>query len=349
MKRHQGALYAIAAAVLFGASTPAAKPLLGSASPLLVAGLLYLGSGVGLSIVRLFEIRRRSMETPLRRSDWPWMFGSIVFGGIVGPVLLMTGLARTPAATTSLLLNLEGLFTALLAWLAFREHASRRTVLGMLAILAGGVILAWSGSQSSSSIVGLLCIGGACLAWALDNNLTRNISGSDPLQIAGVKSLTAGIVNTSLAVFVTHATFPGAGAIAGAALIGFFGYGASLVLFVLALRNLGTARTGAYFSTAPFIGAALAFVSGSGMLNAQFGLAAGLMGIGVWLHLTETHSHEHTHEATEHEHVHTHDVHHQHAHLPGDPKTEPHSHRHRHEPIRHAHPHFPDVHHLHQH
>ena len=349
MKRlHAGAWYAIAAALLFGASTPAAKPLLGSATPQLVAGLLYLGSGAGLFLLRLLR-GRHSTETPLRKRDMLWMLGSIFFGGIAGPLLLMTGLARTPATTTSLMLNLETVFTALIAWIVFREHASLRTITGMAAILAGGVVLAWSGSPSMATLVGPLCIAGACVSWAIDNNLTRNISGSDPLEIASVKSLVAGGVNTSLAIFVQHAAPPSLAVIAISGVVGFFGYGLSLVFFVLALRHIGTARTGAYFSTAPFAGAALALLFGHGAMNWQLGATALLMGFGVWLHLSEVHEHEHEHETMQHDHLHVHDEHHQHEHADGVPMTEPHSHPHVHDALRHSHPHFPDLHHWHAH
>lgn len=349
MKRvHVGVWYAIAAALLFGASTPATKPLLGSLSPQIVAGILYLGSGMGLLVLRFFQ-RSRSVKTPLRKADAPWMLSSIVFGGAIGPLLLMTGLAQTPSTTTSLMLNLEGVFTALVAWIALREHAARRTVIGMVSILAGGVVLGWSGSPSFSASAGPLCIAGACLAWAIDNNLTRKISGSDPLQIASVKSISAGAANAALALFVQHATVPKLVTVGLLSGVGFFGYGLSLVCFVLALRHIGTARTGAYFSTAPFAGAALALLFGQGTLSWQLGTTALFMGFGVWLHVTETHEHEHAHEAVEHDHVHVHEDHHDHKHEPGVDVVGPHSHPHVHRALRHSHPHFPDLHHLHQH
>ena len=348
MKRHSGAVYGIAAAVLFGASTPAAKPLLGNASPLLLAGLLYLGSGFGLFLIRAAR-RTVANEAPLRGYDWLWLGAATFFGGILGPVVLMTGLARSTAATASLLLNLEAVATALVAWLAFREHASRRTVTGMTLILAGAVVLAWSGKPSLNDIAGPLAIAAACVAWAFDNNLTRRISASDPLQIAMSKSLAAGIVNTALALTIARSALPNATIVAGAALIGFFGYGVSLVCYILALRHVGTARTGAYFATAPFVGAGIAAAMGSVTASPQFFVSTVLMIGGVWLHLTEHHSHEHAHEAIQHEHAHVHDEHHQHAHAADDPAGDPHVHQHRHEPIVHEHAHFPDIHHHHGH
>lgn len=349
MNPRTGIAYALAAAALFGASAPAVKPLLGTTSPLLAAGLLYLGSGVGLALLRRLQPKRAAAETPLRGRDWLWLGGATLCGGVIGPALLMTGLARTDAATTSLLLNLEALATAVLAWVVFREHASRRTVLGMALILAGAVAIGWSSAPSFAMLAGPLAVAGACLAWAIDNNLTRNIAGSDPMQIVVVKSLVAGLVNGSLGFAAAHGSLPPPGAIAAVALIGFAGYGVSLVLYILALRHLGTARTGAYFSTAPFIGAAIAVAMGSATLDWRFAAAGLLMGTGVWLHATEEHGHEHLHEAMEHEHAHVHDEHHQHAHAPGDPPGEPHAHRHRHERLVHTHPHFPDLHHTHEH
>jgi len=341
-------LAALAAAVLFGASTPFAKVLLGNTSPILLAGLLYLGSGVGLGLIRL--LRDRGWRRPhLPASEWPWLLAAIGFGGVLGPVLLMLGLTRTSAASASLLLNLEAVLTAVLAWVAFRENADRRIVLGMALIVAGSVILAWPhSSQSMAAGSGALLIVGACLCWALDNNFTRMVSASDALFIAGLKGLTAGVANTLLAL-VLGATLPAISMISEAMLVGLVGYGASLVLFVLALRELGAARTGAYFSTAPFIGALIAIVGFGEPTSLVFWLAATLMAGGVWLHLTERHEHMHTHEPITHTHRHVHDEHHQHTHDADWDGKEPHAHRHTHEPLTHSHPHYPDIHHRHGH
>lgn len=345
-----GVPLALLSAVLFGASTPCAKLLLGGGiSPWLLAGLLYLGSGFGLG---LYGFSRRwlhypSEEAPLRRADVPWLVLVILSGGVVGPLLLMVGLVSTPASSAALLLNLEGLATMAIGWLVFRESVDRRLLLGAAAILAGAVVLSWRGGVQPVGW-GAVFIAGACLAWGIDNNLTRKLSGSDPVQITAAKGLVAGIVNLALAL-TAGAALPLPLALAGAAVVGFFGYGVSLVLFVLALRHLGSARTGAYFSTAPFVGAALAVVMFSEPVTLRLGVAAILMGVGLWLHLTEHHDHEHTHEALEHEHLHIHDAHHQHSHTENDPKGEPHSHVHRHEPLTHSHPHYPDLHHRHDH
>lgn len=340
---------ALAAALLFGASTPLAKLLLGGTPPLLLAGLLYLGSGIGLgAVLALRRLRPVRVAAPMRipRADLPWLLGAIVFGGMLGPALLMWGLTRTDAATASLLLNVEGMLTALLAWWVFKENADRRIVLGMLAIVAGGVLLSWEPGASSLS-TGALLIVAACLCWAIDNNLTRKVSLADASWIASVKGLAAGSINLALA-FGLGATLPRAPVVAASLLVGFLAYGVSLTWFVLGLRHLGTARTGAYFSIAPFFGAVLAVALGE-PVTAPLLLAGALMAVGIWLHLTERHSHEHTHEPLAHEHMHVHDAHHRHRHDPPVPPGTRHSHWHQHEALTHTHPHFPDVHHRHKH
>ena len=334
--------------MLFGASTPFAKVLLGHTSPELLAGLLYLGSGIGLTIARLIRDRGWRSAGLLAR-EWPWLLGAIGFGGVLGPLLLMVGLVRTPMTSASLLLNLEAVLTALLAWVVFRENTDRRIVLGMALIVAGSIVLSWpSQGVEIGDGVGALLIALACAAWAIDNNLTRKVSASDALFIAGLKGWVAGTVNVSVALAL-GASLPAGAVIPGALLVGFLGYGASLVLFVLALRGLGSARTGAYFSTAPFIGAAIAIVAFHEPTSAAFWIAAALMAGGVWLHLTEHHEHEHTHEPMEHAHRHVHDAHHQHAHDLSWDGQEPHTHPHVHERLAHRHPHYPDVHHRHRH
>jgi drug/metabolite transporter (DMT)-like permease len=347
--RGRGAIYALSAAALFGISAPLAKTLLQGASPQQLAGLLYLGSGIGLSIVT--SVRRGdrgAREAPLSRAGVPWLAGAILFGGVLGPVLLMIGLTQTPASSASLLLNLEGVFTALLAWIVFRENVDRRIAFGMFAIVIGGLVLSWEGRADFGGLPGPLAVAGACLCWGIDNNLTQKVSGGDPVQITMFKGIFAGTVNTSLAMTL-GARWPTLPTVGAALLLGFFSYGLSLVLFVLALRNLGTARTGAYFSIAPFVGAAAAIVGFHERVTLLFAVGAACMAIGAWLHLTERHEHEHAHEAMEHEHAHLHDEHHQHAHSPDDPPGEPHSHLHRHAPMIHSHPHYPDIHHRHSH
>jgi drug/metabolite transporter (DMT)-like permease len=349
---HGGPLLALGSAFLFGASTPIAKLLLGTTDPLLLAGLLYLGSGAGLALVatggRSLGVVRS--EAPLRARDLPWLAAIVLFGGILGPALLMFGLTLAPASSGALLLNTEGLATMAIAWLVFRENVDRRIFLGAMAILAGAVLLSWpeGGITSSQLDWGSMLIVLACVCWGIDNNLTRKLSAADPLQIAMVKGLVAGTVNLALAL-ARGAPLPGVTTVGVAAAVGFFGYGVSLVLFVLGLRHLGAARTGAYFSTAPFIGAALALPLFGEPLTLPLIGAALLMGIGVYLHLAETHEHEHLHEPLGHEHGHVHDAHHQHRHAPDDSAGEPHSHWHQHPRVLHKHPHYPDLHHRHQH
>jgi drug/metabolite transporter (DMT)-like permease len=353
---HRAAWPALGAAILFGASTPFAKQLIGdgltTSSPFLLAGLLYLGSGIGLTVIRL--IRDRGWKpVNLPNPEWPWLLGAIAFGGVLGPLLLMVGLSHTTAATASLLLNFESVLTAVLAWVVFRENAERRIVLGMVLIVAGGAVLAWppgnvSEASADASSWGSLALAGACLAWAIDNNLTRKVSASDALFIAGSKGLVAGCVNTGLG-FALGASMPTATLLSSAMLIGFVGYGLSLVLFVLALRGLGTARTGAYFSTAPFGGAALAVAVFGEPTSMYFWVASALMAAGVWLHLTEHHAHEHEHAELFHEHRHRHNEHHQHSHDFDWDGVEPHTHPHPHQKQTHQHAHFPDLHHRHAH
>ncbi|MBB2202110.1 DMT family transporter [Gluconacetobacter tumulisoli] len=339
---------ALLSAVLFGASTPLAKMLLGSIDPLMMAGLLYLGSGVGLAAVALGRsaLGTPAAEAPLRRADLPRLGLVILAGGVGGPVLLMLGLARTDAASASLLLNLEGLATMGIAWLACHENVDRRLLAGACAILAGALLLSWQGHAAFGA--GALFVAGACLCWGIDNNLTGRLSAADPVQIAMIKGLCAGDITLGLA-GLRGVPAPSAGGILSAAGVGFVGYGISLTLFVLGLRHLGAARTGAYFALAPFVGAVLSVVLLHDPLTLRLLAAGGLMGIGLWLHLSERHDHVHVHEPMEHEHRHSHDAHHQHAHSADDPPGEPHTHRHRHDRLVHRHPHYPDLHHRHPH
>jgi drug/metabolite transporter (DMT)-like permease len=345
-----GGAFGLASAGLFGASVVAAKALLGAIEPLMLAGLLYLGSGAGLLVVRTLARRRPRdrREAGLAQSDWLWLGLAVASGGVIAPALLMWGLAATPGSAASLLLILEGVFTAVLAWSIFREHFSPRIGAGMAAVAGGAACLMWTDSPELAGAAGPALILAACLAWAADNNLTQKVSLGDPLQIAMLKGLVAGTTNVALALSLGQ-PLPPPSALALAAIAGFAGYGVSLVLFVLALRHIGAARTAAYFSTAPFVGAVLAVIFLGDAVTIQVTAAAALMGIGVWLHLSERHDHEHKHEALAHAHRHRHDDHHRHAHAAGDPPGEPHTHRHVHEPIEHAHPHYPDSHHRHAH
>lgn len=335
---------ALLAAVLFGASTPLAKALVRDVGPWMLAALLYLGSGLGLALLRAL---RRTVSSRLAAREWPWLIGAVLAGGVVGPVLLMFGVSGMPASGASLLLNAEGVFTALLAWFAFKENFDRRIAIGMLAIVAGALVLSWSADAEFGSLLPALAVLGACLAWGIDNNLTRKVSLADATWVAMVKGLVAGSVNLAIAL-VLGTSVPPIGVLVGSAVLGFFAYGISLTLFVVALRHLGTARTGAYFSVAPFFGALLAVLCLGEPMTPPLLLAAALMALGVWLHLSERHAHVHAHEAMEHEHEHEHDVHHEH-HPSGEWVPKRHTHRHRHEPMTHTHEHFPDEHHRHSH
>jgi drug/metabolite transporter (DMT)-like permease len=342
------ALLALAAAALFGASTPFAKLLLGEISPVVLAGLLYLGSGLGLALPWLAQGRsEHPREAPLAARDWTWLAGAIVSGGVVAPVLLLWGLAGSGAAETSLLLNFEGVITSLVAAVLFREAVGARVWLAALVMLAGGFVLAYDPTAPIAFSLQSLAVVGACFCWALDNNLTRKVAGADPVVTAMAKGLTAGSFNLALGLAL-GGTFPAFGAAVGALTLGLFAYGVSLVLFIYALRHLGAARTGAHFSTAPFIGAALAVPLLGEPVTAGLVVAASLMVIATWLVLTEQHAHEHIHERLVHTHRHVRDEHHQHTHR-GDEGPEPHAHEHVHEPMRHAHPHVPDLHHRHRH
>ncbi|MFY9183635.1 MAG: DMT family transporter [Limnohabitans sp.] len=345
---NQSVTFAIAAAVLFGASTPLSKMLVGDVSPVLLGGLLYLGSGVGLGLFRM--LRDKGWKpSGIQAREWPWLLGAIFFGGVLGPVALMYGLTTVSGSAASLMLNLESVLTALLAWMVFKENADKRIVLGMVAIVAGGAVLTWQPvGAGSSSFAGLAAIGIACLCWAIDNNLTRKVSASDAVFIASSKGLLAGLLNSAVAIGI-GGSLPTPQTTVLAMVVGLLGYGISLVFFVLALRGLGTARTGAYFSTAPFIGSAVSLLFLGETATPLFWIASALMGLGVWLHMTETHEHEHTHTPLEHTHAHTHDEHHQHQHNAETNLTEPHLHWHRHSSVTHKHPHYPDIHHQHSH
>jgi len=350
--RYNAVFTALTAAALFGAATPLAKALLGSVSPFMLAGLFYLGSGLGLGIGivwRAFRSRGLRSDTDHRisRSELPWLIGAIATGGVAGPALLMLGLANTPAATSSLLLNLEGVLTAVIAWVVFRENVDVQVFLGMAAIVAGGVILSWHPGQAGVP-VGALLIVGACMCWAIDNNLTRKVSANDAMVIACLKGLVAGPVNLGIAI-AAGASLPSPVTMAAAMMTGLAGYGISLVLFVVALRHLGTARTGAYFSVAPLFGVMLSLLMWPALPDFSFSIAAALMALGIWLHVRERHEHEHSHEFLEHTHRHRNDRHHQHEHDFPYSGEEPHTHPHVHLPIAHSHAHFPDIHHRHRH
>lgn len=343
------ALFALLAAALFGVSAPLAKVLGGGMSPVMLAGLLYLGSGLALGTMQVFQHRRSapSSEAPLRRADVPWLLGAVVFGGVLGPVLLVWGLSQTSGAFASLLLGLEGILTALIAALLFKESVDRRVWWAAALMVSASAVMALP-DGAMASWVGVLAVTGACVCWALDNNLTRPISAADPVQIATIKGLGAGSFNLALALMLGQA-LPSWHQILVALVIGALSYGVSLVLFILALRHLGSARTGAHFGTAPFFGAGFAVLLMGEPVTIWLAIAVALMALATWLVLTERHQHEHTHEPMDHTHFHEHDEHHQHHHdFPWDTRHG-HAHRHAHVALTHAHAHLPDLHHRHGH
>ena len=342
--RNRGIWAALAAALLFGAGTPFAKLLLGPVSPWLLAGLLYLGSGIGLAVWR---VASRAENRRMNIAEAGWLAGAVIAGGMIAPALLMWGLVNMPASGASLLLNAEGVLTALIAWFVFGENFDRRIALGMTLIVAGALVLSWPDQMQIGAALPSLAVTGACLFWAIDNNLTRKVALLDASFIAMTKGLVAGAVNTAIALSL-GSLFPPVPTALAAAAVGLLSYGVSLMLFVIALRHLGTARTGAYFSTAPFAGALIAIVGMNEPVTNQLLIAGALMAAGVWLHLTERHEHVHAHEPLEHEHEHAHDEHHRHAHSTPVAANISHSHAHRHEPMTHNHPHYPDVHHQHR-
>ncbi|HEX2877150.1 MAG TPA: EamA family transporter [Polyangiaceae bacterium] len=341
----RGAVYGLVAAALFGLSAPLAKRLLGEMTPQILAGLLYLGAGLGLSGWR--ALSPATSEARMTRPDLPVLAGVVISGGVVGPLLMLVGLNRVSAVTGSLLLNLEGPLTMGIAVLVFREHLGRYGLVAAACVLIGAALLRFQPGAVGVTW-GMAAIAGACLAWAIDNNLTQRLSLRDPFAIVRVKSLAAGSFNLALGLAL-GGKLPAAGIIVGALLLGLFSYGASVVLDAYALRLVGAAREAAYFATAPFVGALAATVVLNEQLRTLDLAAMLLMAVGVAALLRERHAHRHVHDELVHAHQHVHDEHHQHSHDPSDPPGQPHSHEHRHVHMVHDHPHVPDAHHRHRH
>nr|MBK7070020.1 EamA family transporter [Deltaproteobacteria bacterium] len=342
----RGAAMGLLAAALFGVSAPISKRLLGDVSPQVLAGLLYLGAGLALTLYR--ALRPATTEAPLVKADLPKLAAVVAAGGVAGPVLMLFGLQRTSAVTSSLLLNLEAPFTIALAVLVFREHLGRYAAGAMALILAGAAILRLQPGAHRADTPGVLLLAGACAAWALDNNLTQRLSLRDPFALVRVKTLAAGSFNLALGLLIAG-RMPSLRVTMAALALGSVSYGASVVLDAYALRLVGAAREAAYFATAPFLGALAAILLTSERPGWSDGLAMAVMAAGVALLLRERHGHGHAHEALDHAHAHVHDEHHQHAHGPDDPAGEPHAHTHHHAPLAHDHAHTPDAHHRHRH
>jgi drug/metabolite transporter (DMT)-like permease len=340
----RGGLLALAAALLFGISTPLVQRAGRGLGAFATAALLYGGAALIGAVLRQ-PVER---EAALRRGDLPRLVLMALFGAAVGPVALAWGLQHTSGTSASLMLALEALFTAVLACTLYREVMDRRVWTAMLLLLAGGMVLVLDrGLSGGVQMLGLLAVLAATAAWGVDNTLSRALAERDPSQVVLGKSVMGAAATAALAVAAGEPA-PSWGAAGALVAIGASGYGLSLRLYLLAQRAFGAARTGSVFAFAPFIGAALAIALGDRSLS--WGMAPGgaLMLAGVALHLAESHGHEHEHEALEHEHAHTHDDgHHDHVHDPMPVGA--HSHLHRHEPMRHAHPHVPDAHHAHRH
>lgn len=340
----RGGLFALAAAVLFGLSTPLVQRLGAGVGPFATAALLYAGAALAALLLRRSTLR----EAQLRRTDLPRLLAMAASGAVVGPVALAWGLQRTSGSSASLMLTCEAVFTVVLAWRWYGETMDRRVVGAVLLLLAGGVLLVVEqGLAGQVQLLGLLAVALATVAWGVDNTLSRGVADRDPGQVVWAKAL-LGATATGMLAFVAREVWPGWPAALALLAVGATGYGLSLRFYLLAQRTFGAARTGSVFAFAPFIGAAGAFTLGERAPGALLVVGGGLMVAGVLLHLLERHSHAHTHETLEHEHAHRHDDgHHLHTHQPMPEGS--HSHWHRHAPLQHTHPHVPDVHHLHRH
>lgn len=345
-------LQALLAAILFGVSTPLSKLLLGEMDSIVLASLLYFGSGLGTAILIIFQkylARPQSVEAGIRRMDLPWLIGAIFAGGVAAPIILLFGLKNSSAASASLLLNFEGVATTLIAALVFKEAVGKRAVFAIILITLASVLLSWQPASNWEFSLGALGILGACIFWGLDNNFTRNISSKDPLVIVTFKGLGAGTFSLLLALLLGK-LIPGTVQIIFALLLGFISYGLSITLFILALRNLGVARTSTIFGIAPFAGMLLSIAIFRESPHGLFLYSLPLMLIGAWLMLGEEHQHIHFHELFEHEHSHSHpDEHHTHEHTNDASFIGDHSHNHLHEENEHSHAHTPDLHHRHHH
>jgi drug/metabolite transporter (DMT)-like permease len=344
-------LYALIAASLFGISAPLSKLLLGNIPPLQLAGLLYLGSGLTLLLLKLLLKVAKSdgKEASLHKPDFPWLLGAVISGGVLAPMALMYGLSTTPAATASILLNFEAVSTTLLAAMLFREHIGKRVVVALSLLTLASLTLALNTSGTMGFSIGTLFIVLACILWGIDNNLTRNISSKDPAIIVIVKGIGAGSFSFVLSL-LTGNELPSVSNAFLALIVGGACYGASLMLFILALRGLGSARSSALFASAPFIGALASFVIFQEAPTFQFVVSIPLMMAGAYLLFKETHLHSHEHKKNVHDHIHSHsDDHHTHTHNEQLSSTEKHSHRHQHDTVRHFHNHMPDLYHRHEH
>ena len=346
----QPLIYIFISAALFGISPPLAKLLVKNIPPVALAGFLYFGAFAGLS---LYSIMRRIVSTEnirsanLKKEDFPWLFGAVISGGIIAPICLMFGLSQISGFTTSLLLNLEGIFTAVVAVIFFKEKAGKRLWLALMCMTAAGVFLTWDSSQGKFNFLGPLLVTLSMICWGIDNNLTRNISTRNPIQITCIKGFVSGLVSISLA-YTLGMAIKWDLTIFYALLLGSFSYGISLVFFIKALEGLGSFRAGIFFSLAPFIGAVTSLILLQEWIGWVMFPAMMLTVAGFWFISTENHLHPHLHQEADHTHLHNHkDMHHIHEHA--EFAQEPHVHEHKHLEENHVHPHWPDTHHRHVH
>lgn len=351
--KQRGALYGLTAAFLFGISPPLAKLLLPESGPLLTAGLLYLGAGLGLLFVEVARGHWPTLgvgvkEAPIRLADGRLLAGVIITGGMLGPFLMLWGLERLSGVLTSLLLNLEAPFTVLMAILLFREHLARLELTGVVVIVFAAVILTYRPGAIVGEVIGILAVFGACLCWAIDNNLSQQLSLRDPVTVTCIKTFCAGLGMLALA-SVSVERWPSWTIILTTLFLGLISYGLSLVLDMQALRLLGAAREAGFFATAPFIGAVAAVPILGERWSILDATATALMIVGVLLLLRARHAHEHVHEELEHDHLHLHDTHHNHHHGAEGMHQEPHAHLHQHATFTHDHPHVSELHHRHEH
>lgn len=340
----KGGLLALLAACLFGVSTPLVQRFGAGLGPFSTAAMLYAGA----AFVAWWLRKPAEKEAQLQRSDMPRLLAMASLGAVVGPVALAWGLQRTSGSSASLMLTMEALFTALLAWRLYGEEMSLKVTLAMLMLLSGGLVLVFDqGLAGQASVLGLLAVIVATAAWGIDNALSRGVAERDPGQVVFVKCSLGSTATLALAL-AWGEPLPSWRVILTLFAVGATGYGLSLRFYLLAQRSFGASRAGSVFGFAPFVGAAGAFLLGDRSISLLVVFAAFLMLCGVVLHLIETHEHEHAHGYTEHEHTHTHaDGHHTHAH--GAKPEQPHSHMHKHEPLEHSHPHVPDLDHQHRH
>lgn len=342
-------IQALIAALLFGASAPLAKSLLGDVEPVLLAAFLYLGSGFGLLIIKFFQYINQqgfNNEAQINKSDYLWLAGAILAGGVAAPIILLISLKSTPAATASLLLCFEGVATTLVAFIVFKESISHRAWLAIALITLASIFLSINLNADWGLSFGALGIIAASVLWGIDNNFTRTISSKDPLSIVTIKGLSAGVFSLGLAIIIGN-KIPGWKVIFSAMLLGSLSYGLSIVLFIHAMRGLGAARTSALFSTAPISGIILSIIMFNELPSWLFLVALPVMFIGTMLLVNENHEHEHIHTCIAHEHSHKHDDHHQHDHE--NNYAQKHSHVHEHDEFVHKHHHMPDLSHRHIH